>query len=42
MTAISPQTRVLEEILPGLAEAGFILYTGAGISIPPPTCAPSW
>nr|MDO8113097.1 SIR2 family protein [Candidatus Sigynarchaeota archaeon] len=21
---------------------GFILYTGAGISIPPPTCAPSW
>ena len=31
----------LGDILPKISN-GFILYTGAGISIPPPTCAPSW
>lgn len=32
----------LQEILPNLIEEGFIAYCGAGISIPAPTCAPSW
>ncbi|MFW9992511.1 MAG: SIR2 family protein [Candidatus Odinarchaeota archaeon] len=32
----------LGEILPQLLQSGFIAYCGAGISIPPPTCAPGW
>lgn len=32
----------LGNIVPNLAKDGFIAYCGAGISIPAPTCAPSW
>ncbi len=42
MTANPTKASTLREVLPGMIETGFILYTGAGISIPPPTCAPSW
>src|SRR5271157_3042757 len=33
-----PLTNVLGELLP----EGFIIYAGAGISMSPPSCAPSW
>ena len=32
----------LADILPKLTQNGFIAFCGAGISIPAPTCAPSW
>ncbi len=32
----------LSNIFPNLSKEGFIAYCGAGISIPAPTCAPSW
>ncbi len=32
----------LTEIISELHNEGFIIYAGAGISIPTPTCAPSW
>jgi len=32
----------LVEKLPNLFQGGFIAFCGAGISIPAPTCAPSW
>ena len=32
----------LNEVLSTLHQGGFIAYCGAGISIPAPTCAPSW
>lgn len=35
------KARTLSEIFPDL-ESGFIVYCGAGISIPAPTCSPSW
>ncbi|MBN2149977.1 MAG: SIR2 family protein [Candidatus Lokiarchaeota archaeon] len=38
----STRVDTLGDVLPTFVEPGFILYTGAGISIPPPTCAPSW
>ncbi len=30
------------DILPDLISKGFIIYAGAGISIPAPSCSPSW
>ena len=32
----------LEKTLPSYFEDGFIAFCGAGISIPPPSCSPSW
>ena len=32
----------LYEAISELTREGFIAYCGAGISIPAPTCAPSW
>ncbi|MBY9005572.1 MAG: SIR2 family protein [Candidatus Lokiarchaeota archaeon] len=34
--------RSLEEILKDIVQEGFFAFCGAGISIPPPSCAPSW
>ncbi len=36
------QIQKLEEAFHGLIEEGFIIFCGAGISIPPPSCSPSW
>lgn len=36
------QKKSLQQVLPKLLNEGFIAYCGAGISIPAPTCAPSW
>ena len=32
----------LERTLPAILKEGFIIFCGAGISIPPPSCSPSW
>ena len=32
----------LAEVLPTLFKQGFIVFCGAGVSIPPPSCSPSW
>ena len=32
----------IDEIIPELVKTGFVIYCGAGISIPAPSCAPSW
>ncbi len=32
----------LEKTLPSFFDDGFIVFCGAGISIPPPSCSPSW
>ncbi len=32
----------IQDILPTLVKEGFVVYCGAGISIPAPSCAPSW
>ena len=42
MTSTFDLKKKLTEIIPDLHEGGFIAYCGAGISIPAPTCAPSW
>ena len=39
---INQTQKHLVEIIPELHKEGFIIYAGAGISIPTPTCAPSW
>jgi len=39
---IDKTTKPLADVLPELHKEGFIIYAGAGISIPTPTCAPSW
>ncbi|QEE16380.1 SIR2 family protein [Promethearchaeum syntrophicum] len=39
---INKTPKPLTEILSELHGEGFIIYAGAGISIPAPTCAPSW
>ena len=32
----------LSDVLPTLFKEGFIVFCGAGVSIPPPSCSPSW
>ena len=39
MRSITPP---LSEVLPTLFDQGFIAFCGAGVSIPPPCCSPSW
>ncbi len=39
---INQTPKQLVEFIPELHKEGFIIYAGAGISIPTPTCAPSW
>ncbi|KKM03895.1 hypothetical protein LCGC14_1769880, partial [marine sediment metagenome] len=35
-------TSPLADVLPTLFKQGFIVFCGAGVSIPPPSCSPSW
>ncbi len=39
---MNSQIRPLEETFKTLINEGFIVFCGAGLSIPPPSCSPSW
>ncbi len=39
---MATEIQPLENILPPLLKEGIVVFCGAGISIPPPSCSPSW